>query len=78
MDSIYVIKLNNKEYIEYFNDLIRIISLQFSIQFLYYINSSDNTQILSEDFILLIIYLILGISIYHLIFKKIITFSCNS
>lgn len=74
MDSIYVIKLNNKDYIEYFNDLIRILTLQFSIQFLYYINASDNFRFLSEDFILLIFYLILGISIYHLIFKKIIVF----
>ena len=74
MESIYTFKLPNKEYIEYTNDLVRILIIQFSIQFLYYINSSENTTFLSSDFILLIIYLVLGVSLFHLVFKKIVSF----
>lgn len=74
MDSIYVIDFTNKEYIDYINDLIRIVVLQIMIQFLYFVNGDKNTSFLSIDFILLIIYLVLGISVYHLIVKKIINF----
>lgn len=74
MESLYTISLPNKEYIPMMEDISRMILVQFTIQFLYYINNKDNEAFFSLDFILLLVYIVLGVSIYWLIFKKTITF----
>lgn len=74
MDSLYTFKLPNKEYAAMLDDVSRLVIIQFTIQFLYYINSKDNESFITVDFLLLIIYIILGVCLYWLIFKKTISF----
>lgn len=69
----YSFELPNPTYVEYVNDVARFLTIQFVIQFMYYVNDPD-VSLFSADFILLMIYLILGISLYYLVFKKLVTF----
>ena len=43
MESLYVINVPNKEYIEFINDVIRMLTIQVMIQFLFYINNPVET-----------------------------------
>lgn len=73
-ESLYVFQLQNKEYVEVLDDVARMVIIQLGIQFLYYLNNSDQVQFFSTDFVLLVIYMILGILLYRLVFRKVITF----
>ena len=74
MESIYIIVVPNKTYIELINDIIRMITIQFVIQFLFYINGPENAIFFSIDFFLLVIYIVLGVCVYWLIIKKLVVF----
>lgn len=74
MESLYTVALPNKEYIAMMDDIARMVVIQFTIQFLYFINSKDGEAFFSLDFLLLLVYIILGVCLYWLIFKKTITF----
>lgn len=74
MESLYVINVPNKEYIDFINDVIRMLTIQVMIQFLFYINNPVETTFFSGDFILLLIYIILGVCVYWLVIKKLIIF----
>jgi hypothetical protein len=72
---LYEIKISEyiqPEYIEYFEDVIRMILLQFIIQFMYFIKSPNENTLFSYNFIELVLYIIIGLSVYWLIFKKVI------
>ena len=70
----YIVDVPNKAYIELINDVIRMITIQFMIQFLFYINGPDDTVFFSIDFFLLLIYIILGVCVYWLVIKKLVVF----
>lgn len=73
-ESLYMFQLHHKEYIELADDVARMVIIQVAIQFLYYLNNSEQVQFFSADFILLVIYMVLGILLYRLVFRKMITF----
>jgi membrane protein YdbS with pleckstrin-like domain len=73
-ESLYMFSLPNKEYIDLADDIARMVIIQVAIQFLYYLNNSDQVQFFSADFILLVVYMVLGIMLYRLVFRKMITF----
>lgn len=73
-DSLYVFQLPNKEYIELVDDVARMVIIQFAIQFLFYINNASEVQFFSADFMLLVIYMTLGVLLYRLVFKKLVKF----
>jgi uncharacterized membrane protein YdbT with pleckstrin-like domain len=73
MEALYTIKLPNAEYKDLVEDIIRMVLIQFTIQFLLYINSKE-TVFFSGDFVLLVIYIILGVCVYWLVFKKLVLF----
>jgi hypothetical protein len=73
-DSLYVFQIPNKEYIDVIDDVFRMVTIQLSIQFLYFLNSSDTVSLFSTDFVLLVIYMILGILFYRLVLRKMIAF----
>lgn len=75
MEALYSIQLPNPEYIEYVSDVIRMVLIQIMIQFLYFV---DGDPFFTADFILLVIYIILGVSFYWLVFKKLVTFTSNN
>lgn len=74
MESLYIINVPNKEYIDFINDIIRMITIQIMIQFLYYINNPTEVAFFSADFFLLLIYIVLGVCVYWLVIKKLIIF----
>lgn len=73
-ESLYTFSLKDKEYVDLIDDVVRMVTIQLGIQFLYYLNSPDNVSLFSSDFILLVIYMILGILLYRLVLRKIIIF----
>ena len=74
MEALYVVNVPNKEYIEVINDVVRMLTIQFMIQFLFYINNPTEVSFFSTDFLLLIIYVTLGVCVYWLVIKKLLTF----
>jgi hypothetical protein len=74
MESLYTIVVSKPEYIEFINDLIRMIIIQVMIQFLFYL-SNPSLGFFTGEFFLLIIYICLGVCVYWLIFKKLINFA---
>ena len=73
MNSVYIVNVP-KEYIGFIDDATRIFILQVTIQFLYFINSPDTVSFFSGDFALLVIYMLLGLALYHLVFDRLVSF----
>jgi len=74
METLYVVDVPKKQYICMIDDIIRMTTIQIVIQFLFYINGPDGTAFFSVDFILLVLYIALGVCVYWLIIKKLIVF----
>jgi heme/copper-type cytochrome/quinol oxidase subunit 4 len=74
MESLYTVALPNKEYVALMDDISRMVIIQFTIQFLYYINNKEDEGFFTLDFFMLLVYIVLGVCLYWLIFKKTITF----
>lgn len=74
MDSLYTVNLPNKEYVPMMDDVARMVIIQFTIQFLYYINNKEGEGFFTVDFLLLLVYIVLGVCLYWLILKKIVLF----
>ena len=62
-----------KEYIPVIEDVLRMVTIQVTLQFLYFINN-DNVGFFTADFFLLILYVVLGVCVYWLIIKKLLIF----
>lgn len=75
METLYVLQIPNSEYIELIQDIARMLILQLTIQFLYYINGES---FFTADFILLCVYIVLGVSLYWLVFRKLVTITGNN
>lgn len=75
MDSLYTLSLPSKEYVGMMDDIARMIIIQFTIQFLYFINNKEGEAFFTLDFFLLLVYIVLGVSLYWLIFKKAVSFA---
>ena len=74
METLYVVDVPQKDYIGLIDDIARMVIIQFSIQLLLYATSPEENQFFSADFILLLLYIILGVCLYWLVFKKIVSF----
>jgi hypothetical protein len=61
------------EYIPYCDDLVRIVTIQFVIQFMMMRGASS----FDTDFLELVLYILAGVSMYWLILKKVFTFCCD-
>lgn len=73
--SLYQIKISENiddEYIPYFEDLARMMILQIILQFMYHIRDPNQNNFLTLEFFELLMYIILGVSVYWLLFKKVI------
>jgi heme/copper-type cytochrome/quinol oxidase subunit 4 len=56
-----------------FDDIIRMVLIQITIQLMFYMSCEDRA-FFTEEFFLLLLYIILGILLYWLVFKKAIKF----
>lgn len=63
-------KYLDKEYLPFIEDLVRFLLLQVSINFMYYIQNPYENSFFRQDFFELLLYIIIGLSVYWLIFKK--------
>ena len=71
--SLKVSHLLGEEYVVMFDDIVRMMLIQFTIQLMFYMSSPERSLI-TEEFVLLLLYIILGICLYWLVFKKLIKF----
>lgn len=74
MNSLYVVNVPNKEYVDFINDVVRMLTIQWMIQFLFYINNPAEVAFFTVDFFLLILYVVLGVCVYWLVIKKLVLF----
>ena len=72
--NIHLTKYVDKEYIPFIEDLIKILILQIVLQFMYFLKNPNEVQFFSFDFIEMLIYIVLGTSVYWLIIKKLLIF----
>ncbi len=74
METLYTVDLQNKEYVGMIDDVLRMVTIQFMIQFLLFINNPSEVSFFSIDFMLLVLYIVLGVCVYWLVIKKLILF----
>lgn len=67
-------KTFGQEYVDVFNDLARMLVIQFVIQMLMHMTDSARFPFFSVEFVLMCIYIVLGVLVYWLIFKKLVKF----
>ena len=76
-DSIFMIDITKQfgpEYVDMFNDIARMATIQIFIQLMLYTINPETYEMFNVDFILLLLFVILGVCAYWLIFKKIVAF----
>lgn len=60
----------DKEYLPFVEDALRLLILQISINFMYYIQNPCDNSFFKIEFLELLLYIVVGLSVYWLIFKK--------
>lgn len=62
------------EYVGMFNDMARFIIIQIAIQIMLCTMSPDRFKFFSADFFMLLLFVVIGVLLYWLVFKKFINF----
>lgn len=76
MPALYTIDVSSKlgkEYVPFFDDCTRMFLIQLTIQMMFYMSLQDRA-FMTDEFILLILYILLGVALYWLVFKNIVKF----
>jgi hypothetical protein len=63
-----------KEYLIVFDDVSRMLIIQFTIQFMLFLSDPANTSMFSAEYFLLSLYIVLGVCLYWLVFRKLVAF----
>lgn len=74
-DSLYTIKISDNfgnEFIPFINELIKMITIQFLIQFMLFLKNPKFDVLFNIEFLEILIYIILGLSLYWFAIKKLI------
>jgi|LauGreStaDraftv2_3_1035109.scaffolds.fasta_scaffold384548_2 hypothetical protein len=72
--SIYHFQVN-PEYVEMLNDVVRFSIIQVAIQVMLVLMDSTRFSLFSLDFLILLIFVNIGVLTYWLVFRKIVIFS---
>ena len=64
-----------KEYIPMVEDLVRMTILQFIVQFMFFIRNPYEYSLFDTRFIEMLLYLVLGLCVYWLLFKRLVKLS---
>ncbi len=75
--SMFVVDVSKSwgsEYVALLADASRFVSIQFVIQLLLSSTDGANFPLFSADFFLLLLFILVGVSFYHLVITRIITF----
>lgn len=70
MDSLYVVDVPYKEYIPMVDDMLRVVCIQVAIQLMLF--ASGESQFFTAEFVMLVIYIVLGVALYWLVAKKLL------
>lgn len=71
--SLYKLKIS-KEYKEYIDDLVRMGTIQIIANIMFYISNPMDNKMFSQMFAKTLIFILLGVSVYWLIIRKLIIF----
>ena len=72
--SIYQFKIS-KEYKEYIDDLVRMGTIQIIANMMFYVSNPIDNKVFSEMFGKTLLFILLGVSVYWLIIKKLIIYT---
>jgi hypothetical protein len=68
-------KLSDKfapDYLLFFDDVVRMVILQITIQFMYYMKDPYTNSFFTLELLELVLYVVMGVSVFWLLFKKMI------
>lgn len=71
-DSVFAIRLSRlvgTDYLPMFEDIIRMVCIQLTIQLMIYLNGGTSS-FFSADFVTLVMYIVLGVMLYWLVYRK--------
>ena len=68
--SLDLTALVGKEYVPFVQDVVRMVCVQLTIQLLYHLGSG--TPFFSSDFVMLLMYVVLGVMLYWLVLRKLV------
>jgi len=74
-DTLYIWNLSktiDREYVDCIEDIIRMVTIQFIIQIMYFMRQPSASPLFSASFFELIFYIVLGVSFYWLVLRKIV------
>ena len=78
IDSLWLIDAGStlgKDYVPMANDIMRMVCIQLAIQVMLVLaDPTGQTSLLSADFVLLVVYIALGVMLYWLTFRKLFVF----
>jgi hypothetical protein len=77
-DVFYAINIEDDEYAKLFNDLVRMFTVHFIMQWMYFCRDPSQFRLLDETFFELLFYILLGVCFYWLIVRKIIVFKYHA
>lgn len=71
-EALFVIEIPlSDEYLPFLEDLVRVVIIQIITQYMFYMYNSVDYPFFNEIFFLTMIFLMLGVSVYWLVIKKI-------
>ena len=71
--SIFKITIS-KDYKEYIDDLVRMATIQIIANIMFYISNPMDNKMFSQMFAKTLLFILLGVSVYWIIIKKLIEF----
>lgn len=75
--AIYTIDITKswgKDYVMMMDDIARFVAIQSTIQLLLFTMDGSVFPFFSADFLLLLLFIIIGVMFYHLVVKKLVVF----
>ena len=76
-ETIWTIDITNKigkEYVAMMNDIARFVTIQFTIQLLLFTMDGKSFSMFTLDFILLLMFITVGVMFYWLVIRKLVSF----
>jgi hypothetical protein len=64
-----------KEYLPFIEDVLRMFTIQVVLQFMIFVHSPSTNHFFDVRFIEVLVYILLGVSMYWLVLKKLIKFT---
>jgi hypothetical protein len=62
------------EYLPMVHDIARMVAIQATIQLMVYLSSPSGTAFFTQDFVMLVMYIVLGVMFYWLALRKLVAF----